>query len=512
MLTKGAVRTKILLVIGILVLLNLIGYTFYKRFDFTGDQRYTLSKATDDILKELEQQGEPLTIKAYFSEGLPTQSGIDKLRNDFKETIIEYKNLSGGLINYEFINPNEDAALEQEAQQAGIPPQMLRVRESDQLVQKRVYFGAQFLYGDQTEVLPSIPPGAALEYALSSTIKKMAVQNKSSIGFVQGHGEPSIAALQQAAQELGILYNIGNVNLNDTSFINTFKSIAIVAPTDSFTVNELNNLDQFLAQGKGVCVAINRVGANLGESTQGFAVTTGLETWLEGKGIVVEPSFLMDQKCGNVTVQQQMGFLRIPRQIPFPYLPNIQNFADHPITNGIESVVFPFASAVGYNAKDANAQYTPLVFSSNRTSAQAPPNAFDISKEWRANDFQMGKQSIGAVLEGNLVGDIPSRLVVYGDGDFATNGEGRQAQNLSPNNVSLLVNAIDWLSDDTGLNELRTKAVTSRPLNADISDSNKLLIKIGNFVVPILLVVLYGVYRWVRRGVRRRKWMNEKYG
>jgi ABC-type uncharacterized transport system involved in gliding motility auxiliary subunit len=59
-----------------------------------------------------------------------------------------------------------------------------------------------------------------------------------------------------------------------------------------------------------------------------------------------------------------------------------------------------------------------------------------------------------------------------------------------------MVNAIDWLSDDTGLIELRTKGVTSRPLDAQMEDGTKTMVKYLNFLVPILLIILYGVYRY----------------
>jgi len=59
----------------------------------------------------------------------------------------------------------------------------------------------------------------------------------------------------------------------------------------------------------------------------------------------------------------------------------------------------------------------------------------------------------------------------------------------------LMTNAIDWLSDDTGLIELRTKGVTARPLDADLEDGTKTWIKYLNFLVPIILIILYGFIR-----------------
>lgn len=102
-------------------------------------------------------------------------------------------------------------------------------------------------------------------------------------------------------------------------------------------------------------------------------------------------------------------------------------------------------------------------------------------------------------------------MVVFGDGDFAVNGQGREYQQLQPDNVSFFVNAVDWLSDDTGLNELRTKGVSSRPITAELDDSKKTMYKYGNFLAPILLIIAYGFVRMQMRRKKRMKWMEERY-
>src|ERR1043165_9181106 len=105
------------LIILIIVAINLVSNEFHLRLDFTEDHEYTLSKATQDILDDLE---DPITVKAYFSENLPPQ--LAKTRQDFQEMLIEYANRSDGKIVYEFINPSAKAADEQEATKNGIQP------------------------------------------------------------------------------------------------------------------------------------------------------------------------------------------------------------------------------------------------------------------------------------------------------------------------------------------------------------------------------------------------------
>ena len=98
-------------------------------------------------------------------------------------------------------------------------------------------------------------------------------------------------------------------------------------------------------------------------------------------------------------------------------------------------------------------------------------------------------------------------MVVIADGDFAVNQNNQQ---LNPDNINLLVNGIDWLSDDTGLIELRTKGVSSRPIR-QMEDGTRTLIKWLNFLLPILLVLIYGVIRFQYRKNQRIARMEADY-
>lgn len=80
----------------------------------------------------------------------------------------------------------------------------------------------------------------------------------------------------------------------------------------------------------------------------------------------------------------------------------------------------------------------------------------------------------------------------------------------TPDNISLFVNAIDYLSDDTGLIELRTKGVSNRPLD-QLEDGKKAFLKYLNFLLPILLVVIYGLFRMQYNRNLRNKRMEEGY-
>jgi hypothetical protein len=196
-------------------------------------------------------------------------------------------------------------------------------------------------------------------------------------------------------------------------------------------------------------------------------------------------------------------------QIDFPYLPIFNTFNEHPVTSGLETVIMQFASPVSYTG-DSALIFTPLVFSSEKSGTQSVPLFFNIEKKWGENDFPMNGIVAAGVLEGNIAGSSNARMIVIGDGDFAVNGQGQQAQQLSPDNVNLLVNSIDWLSDDTGLIELRTRGITSRLLK-QVEDGKKNFLKWLNVLLPVLLIIVYGFLRSQRNLIIREKRRLEHY-
>lgn len=501
---KNKTIVSILLITAIIVLANLISQQLFFRLDLTENKQYTLSRATKDILRNLE---DPVTVTAYFSENMPPD--IEKARRDFQEMLVEYASLSKGYVDYQFINPDEEEE-KQQAMQEGIRPVMITVREKDQAQQQQAFLGAVVQLGGQKEAIPFIQPGAPIEYELSTSIKKLAVKDKPSVGIVQGHGEPSLQELGQVYESLSILYSVENVNLESESAIpDRFRALAIVAPHDTIPPAHLAKLDDYLSRGGQLFIALNAVEGDL-QNAQGTAIHTGLEDWLRQKGVEASPSFIIDAQCGSVTVRQQQGFLTFNTALQFPYLPVISNFPEHPITRGLEQAILSFASPLRF-VGDSTARFTPIALTSVKSGIANPPVFFDINRQWTDADFPMSNLIVGGILEGNLAGGAFSRIIVIGDGDFPVSGQGAQNED----NISLMANSIDWLSDDTGLIELRTKAVASRPIEqeylSDDASGKRNRMKYLNFALPLLLVLAYGFFRLQRQKAVRLKRMQEKY-
>jgi len=490
-----------LLITGVLVLINILSASFFARIDLTEDKRFTLSKATKKILKELKQ---PITVTAYFSKDVPAE--LAKSRRDFKDLLVEYSNVSMNRVVYEFINPSENEESEQKATQAGIQPRLANIREKDQVKQQKVFIGAVIKVGEKSEIIPEILPGSSMEYGLSAAIKKLTTSEKSSVGLLQGYGEPTLAEISQAYSALGVLYNVEPVYLNDTSYtLNRYKTLAMVDPKDTIPEKYFQQIDKYLSEGGNLFICLDHIGLSP-QNGGGMLINNGLVGWLKKKGVTVVDNAVVDANCSYAVAQQQ-GYTM---QFKFPFFPTITNFQKHPITEGLDAVGFQFASQLNFTG-DSSKMFVPLAFSSEKSGVQSIPVYFDVNKQWKDVDFPLKNLVVAAAVvpkKGN-----GGKIVLISNGKFAINGDEQQNQRsrkLEPASVNLMVNSIDWLSDDTGLIDLRTKGIKTRLLD-QIDDGKKTFLKYLNFLLPILLIIGYGVYRFNRNRAIRMKRMEARY-
>jgi ABC-type uncharacterized transport system involved in gliding motility auxiliary subunit len=307
-------------------------------------------------------------------------------------------------------------------------------------------------------------------------------------------------------EQLEIQYKTEPIYLSDSVPIDSnIKTLAVVRPQDSIPQSHLDRLDEFVARGGRILVAINTVDGDL-RSLYGYPVTTGLENWLLKSGVLVDLSFVIDASCGSVMVPQQLGQYMLETKVSFPFIPIIKTFNDHPVTAGLDALMFQFASTINFIG-DSTIEFTPLAFTSDRSNALRAPLQFDIQRQWTRADFPRQKLLVAAAIEKQ---NTNSKMVVITDGDFIINGPPQQARRLQADNLSFFYNAIDWLSDDTGLVALRTKAPTSYPID-ELDDSTKAILKYLNFSLPLTLVIGYGLFRSQRNRIRKFKRMSENY-
>ena len=487
----SSIWVRFLLITVVMVLANLITQRMYFRLDFTEDKRYTLSQATKDILKDLPSV---ITVKGYFSKDL--QPPYSQVRQDLEDLLIEYSAHSNGRVAYEFTNPNESEESEQEAQQLGVRPFLINIRERDQVKQMRAYMGAMIYAGEKEEAIPFFKSNTSAEYPLTQAIKKLVIEKKPNISLLQGYAEPDWETLGQLQGQLSALYELNTITIDSSTSLSPQiqNTLLWIKPQDTIPPLVFDEIRQYISQGGRLLLAYSQVDAN----TSGpypllnAAPDIGIRDFLSQTGIALQEACLVDARANSVNVQQKQGVFVFNTSMTFPYFPIIESFTDHPIGQGLETVPIQYATATHIASNDSSLQITPLLNTSEQSGIVGLPHPIDLSKSWQSSDFILPNQAIGYALEGNVFGGNEGKIVYIASQDFIVPPS--KQQQVDPNGISLIANAIDWLADDTGLVALRNKGVTARPIK-ELEDTTKTLLKYLNLLAPIFLVLVYGFVR-----------------
>lgn len=515
---KRAATVQFLLVVGIAISANLLADELVVRFDLTANNQYTLSKPSIDIAESLK---DPVTVTAYFSENLSPR--LSRVKSELLNFLEEFRAYSDNNLEYKFVNPNKSNAKAREARRAGVRPVMIDVRKQNKISQKKAYLGAVFSYQGQKEVIPVIRPGGSMEYAIASKIKQLTIDKKPKIGLLQGHGEPPKRQMQQLTNELKQRYQIVNVSGLDTASVPAnIETLLIIKPSKKLSQDELIAIDQYLMSGGRAVFAINRVQTRL---RRGMAMeqNTGINKLLKAYNIPINPNLVRDARASNIRVRQNRGGFQMVNTVRYPFIPQVTNFSDqHPISKGLESVSFQFVSSLDTTHVDSAQSLSVLAESSKKSGIARGRFNLSPNQNWALSDFTRSYLPLAAAVEGTFQSafagidsvDVPlnesqkTSFVVFGDGDFVINGPRQRRHRLPADNISLMVNSVDWLANDTGLIALRTQQVTDRSL-MQLSDGTKTTLKYLNLFLPILFVLGYGFIRYQRRRARRRKWIEE---
>jgi gliding-associated putative ABC transporter substrate-binding component GldG len=350
-------------------------------------------------------------------------------------------------------------------------------------------------------------------------MKKLTSETKPVLGVLQGHGEPGLNAMTQLQSALEGRYDVQTVSGVDTAGVPPEVDVLLVArPQNELSTQAALAVDQYVMRGGPALFALNRAQTNM-RFGQARSKTTGLEPLLNTYGLPIRPNLLRDRNATAVRVQQQRGGFRVMNRIRYPYIPQIANFADHPISDGLDQAVFRFVSSLDTAQADTTAQVTVLARSSSQSALASLPTSIRPQQEWTVSDFSGSSFPVAGLLEGTFSSAFAgvdtlsvertrspeTKMVVVGDGDFMVNGTGQRKQRLPDGNINLVANSIDYLAGDTGLLSLRTQRVTSRPLK-QIAPTTKTILKYVNVLLPILLVIGYGLVRYRRNQARRQRW------
>ncbi|MBL0058645.1 MAG: GldG family protein [Elusimicrobia bacterium] len=502
--------TGLLLVLGALAFLNLLGDRFFIRFDWTADHRYSLSRASLDLVKSLE---DPVIARFYLTPGLPQP--YESQGRYIRDLLQEYQTASRGKFSVETIAPDKSEETLMEFNRLNLRPARFTQVGSDQFQVREGYMGLVLHYQDKQDVIPFVKEVDNLEYEISSRLRVMSQKGKKILFFISNHNEVSPEFIKQGpAGRLFDEFRVETTRLSKEGPGMKPDVVFLLGPKSPMTPEELDALDNYVASGVPLVAALNRR-VVFPDNLRSIAQATGLEPFLEHYGVQVERDFVMDDQCRNITMQDQQTIF------PVKYYPlvmandlNRQNRS----LQSIDVLGFPYASALTPTLAPPSAlTFTWLARSSKKSWIWPgfynvdPVSIFNQLKTDSPSDFSragrqkdLGPFTLAALVEGSTVTfRDPSRpaprvkLVVMGTSFFAN------PQMPNPDgNALFILSMAQWLTQEGNYLTIPPKSSPYRPLKPVPGWVRAVFKGFGYFLVPFL-VLLGGVWHWRNRSIGR---------
>ncbi len=564
----GASRYWWVLLILFLFTINWVASIFHSRFDLTSEKRYTLSRPTKELLRNLD---EPVRVEVFLKGNFP--AGFRKLSNGVREFLDEMKQYAKGNLQINFIDPFQqlDDSTVQYFKDSiqyyyGISPYRIQApsKVGDELTVKEILPGAIIYYRDTTiginllkgikgygtepEQLASLYNDieATLEYKFASAIQKITSTKKPLIGYALGHGEGWGFNVNEAVRTLVREYRFDTVDIPGVPFIpSQFDALIILKPTKPFKDVDKFKIDQYVMRGGKVFWMIDNMFAEFDSlrKSEGFIAfdrALNLEDILFRYGVRINQNLLQDMQndklgqMSNDAVNPQM------RLVDWPFFP-ILNGTNHPISKNLDGIRAIFPNTID-TVKAGGIRKTFLLRSSQNARVLQAPAKIDFEFFQIAPDikfFTVKDTAVAVLLEGKFqslyrgrvsksvadslaaygvpfrdIAELDGKMIVVADGDIATNEVSEQYGPMPMGynfytrytfaNKDFYINAIEYLVNPSGILETRAKDLTLRLLDPVKVKEQKTLWQFVNIGLPAMLVIFLG---FIFQQIRKRKYM-----
>lgn len=551
-MVKNKKWLNIILLLIALIAINIIGnYVFY-RFDFTADQRFTLSGKTKAILANNKK---PIMVTVFLDGELPP--AFKRLQYAVNDVLTDYQAYSKGDLKIVFVDPL--AGLNQSDQdtvinnlyERGIEATNLSVKTEAGLTQKLVYPMAMIETDNKefpVKLFQNLDTRGSyedninraienLEYVFTSSLKKVIEGKNPRIGFTESNGELNDLQVGDAIRSLSSSYEVGRVDLNtiDKAGLDKLNMLIVAKPTKPFTETEKYKINYFVMNGGRVLWSIDQVKAEL-DSLRGrngqMATNSNLnlDDMLFMYGARINYNIIADPaNCGEIPVSTGMvGGQSQMELLPWIYYPILLPDTSQSVVKKLDGVKAEFPSTVD-SIGVSGIKKSFILSTSAFNKVYNTPKPFSlqmVSEQLDPRSFQSVSQHVGLMLEGNfpsvfagrsLPAEIASayttvangkasKMIVLGDGDIFRNqvseregtpyplGFDRYSQRTY-GNKALLLNIVDYFTDDDNLIMLRNKEVKIRLLDKSKIKLEKTKWQFINIVVPLLLLIFFAIFQ-----------------
>jgi ABC-2 type transport system permease protein len=558
--------TQLGLLLGILIALNVLSDTYSLRLDLTGEKRFSMAQPTRELLRDLD---DVVAITVYLDGQLPPnltrlQRETVRLLEQFErysDGKVVFRVMDPNAI------PDRDNRLAffKELQERSLFAVELRASAAvgEGLSQSYVFPYAELEYRSAdpepivlldypqpvlTPLYDPEPAVAMLEYNIARAILKVTRPNKARIAIIEGHGELDTLSMMDLDYALREFYQVEWLNLHYVNQIDTaIQALVLAGSSQPFSKVNKYKIDQYLMQGGNVLWCMDGLQAhfdslrNTGEFfTRPF--TREIEDQLFQYGARINEDLIQDRQCARIAVP--MGASGQFEYRPWPYDPILTNHhPSHPITRNLDAIEGRFASTVD-TVSVPGIQKTVLLRSS--ANARVLPDPVRVRYNLLARpladeQYNRSELPLGVLLEGSFpsafrslrpmaeqfssrgVGSDafvergqPARQIVLGDADLFRNAVGPDGR-IAPlglnrieqyifANKDFALNCMEYLTDDSGLMQARSKVVKLRPLDPKKVSEGRGFWSFAAILAPLLLLGLFGliynVIRYRRYGQR----------
>jgi gliding-associated putative ABC transporter substrate-binding component GldG len=537
-----------------LIVINLISHFFFKRFDLTQDKRYTLSETTLNIIKNADS---PLYIDVYLDGNFPPE--FKRLQNETKQLLEEFSAYNSNIV-FQFKNPIEKEAMRVEVMkefyERGMQPLSITVEDKGKQSQEVVFPWAQATYGKkftkvsllknlmgastEEKVISSVQH---LEFGFAEAITKITKEKQKKIAVIKGNGEliePLIADFLTTVKEsyyIGpfTLDSVANQPVQTLAALKKYDLALIAKPTEAFTEAEKQVLDQFIMNGGKTLWLVDAVAADMDSmynetgTILAYPRELNLTDLFFKYGIRMNPQLIKDEYATPIKIASgNQGSETQLQQYNWKFSPFIYPTSTHPIVKNMEGIKFEFSSPIELLKNDL--KKTVLLSSSeySKTIGTPAPISLSLITEETTPEEYAGKGllPVAVMMEGKFKSAYQNRVLPFADKTFQSVGKETKMIVISDGDViknqidkgmplelgfdkwtnqlygnkEFLLNCVNYLLDDNGLINIRSKDVDLPLLNKEEVYANYTSAQLITVGLPILILAIFGfLFTYLRK-------------
>jgi ABC-2 type transport system permease protein len=382
-----------------------------------------------------------------------------------------------------------------------------------------------------------------LEYELIQPIATLSSDTIYRVAFIEGQDEIPETGVADIIFHMARFFTVDRGAIGGTpGILDKYSAIVIAGPQEEFNENDKFVLDQYIMNGGKVLWLLEEVNVYADSLVTGETAAIyrplNLEDQLFRYGARVNAQIVQDIECAQIRLILSSGGVRQqPVSVPWLYFPLLTPYPDHPITRNINRVKGEYSNYIDTVGLDGNIRKSILLSTSGLTRTLSPPFFISLREAEMVPEersFNRSGLPVAVLLEGvfpsafrnrptdNLVKEsvirireesVPTKMIVVADGDIIRNEVRRTGNVETPlplgqdrytlemfGNRDFILNSLNYLVDDNGIMELRSRELKLRLLDGNEVKNRRLFWQTINIAGPVLLVLLAGfLFGWRRR-------------